>query len=183
MSKTLLTRRRGKRLFELYEKAEPTIERTVSHFIFCKGGDADEMRSEALEAFISAVDSFESGMDTTMKSWLISKIRWRLMSYWRRELKRRESTTSMGTLVDNIASRPSVEQLSREDLQERCRIDLTGDAFVVARLVIDAPTELTAVILECSPCQIRKAIRQYMKEQWGWSSTRCSDAFDVLSRI
>jgi hypothetical protein len=59
---------------------------------------------------------------------------------------------------------------------------LPKEAFFVARLILDTPSELLELFADKSPTEIKTAIRAFLTTKHGWSPRKVQVSFDLLRK-
>jgi DNA-directed RNA polymerase specialized sigma24 family protein len=131
------------------------------------GGDWDEWRSLANEAFMQAYQAFDParGRFTTLVHWCVTN---RFRSEVAAGKKRRERETKLPEDVTD----PAAEIRDRNAWVD----EVSEDARLVARMVLDTPRELVEATLGHRVDEVLGGIR-YTLAQLGWGQDRATAAF------
>jgi RNA polymerase sigma factor (sigma-70 family) len=181
---------------ETYLEVENLIRREVWRICKKWGGDFDELMSEANIAFLDAYDSFDGSSSfatwTRQIVWYkcVDLIRGRLTEQARYASNPGDETVGRipcrvngdathDRMLIEIPDRPHSTWKVQEMLEE-----LTEDARIVVKLVVETPAELEAIARAKGgqPRNLRSSIRSYLAEA-GWTAARIAESFNEVRQV
>jgi hypothetical protein len=147
-----------------------------------------ELLSEANAIFMSELSRFDQGK-SSLTTWIYSKVRWGLIDYGRREIKRQRrfvSATLNGIDLELLAG--SVQHEASNVLLESIRASglIGAHAKELALLLAsDLDESLASKIESCKRAQVhlRKALREHLINELNWEERHVDEAFSELSWI
>lgn len=163
---------------ETYLECKGLIYWTVKKFRYRFGGNWDDMISVANEAFVDAYLEFTTEKGS-FSSWICKWIWNYLRNDWKqkrmRDFKRKNG---MHIRIEEIEAR---ETRTLDLLLEK----ITGDARVVAELVIDTPKDLIFLIhlKGAAPRNYKSTIKEYLIEEQDWTPERVKQAYQQLGEM
>jgi len=161
---------------ETYIEVKPVILSAVRDICNRFGGNFDDVLSDANSAFLEAYESWEPEQ-SSFTSWLRHRIFSTAVNNLRqrcREQGRRERVED-----SDIPERNQPAWNVRQVLEE-----LTEDAALVVRLVVETPAELEAVVQAKGgqPRNLRSSLRQYLADA-GWTACRIAESFNEVRKV
>lgn len=125
------------------------------------GGDIDDLMGEAGLLFMEACGNHDPSQ-SKFSTWLYQTVNFGLISATR--CRRKTKTFVDSDAVESAQERPKSKFNIGEFLAE-----LSDDAMIVARLMLETPAELMAIADNKGgyPHNIRSTVRQALTKQWG----------------
>ncbi len=135
--------------------------------------EIEEMMSEASVGFVRAFQKYDPEKGTTLETWVFTKVRSALMEFIRVRARRMKRSGPLLPLDDSEAL--SYEQRSFADVMDS--IEMSEDAKQLVTLILGA---LPAIRIETTKSNPLRSIREFMREQYGWSNIRAEITFDEI---
>jgi hypothetical protein len=152
------------------------IEQAALDFYLRYGGNREEIKSEAVEYFFVAYDSFDSSKKTKFTSWLYIKVWHGLLDSQKKVIWRQKL---LGVPVELTNEIPREE--SNFDINVFTE-GMTEDAKYVVTTVISCPDKLKEKIkVRDNGLAMRKRVREYLVEQ-GWGLSRIAETFEEITK-
>lgn len=132
----------------------------------------DEALSSANEAYARAYHHYDPAAGASFPTYIYNEVRYALLNRIRDDSNRCNRVA--------VDSRPAEAAPARAGYRlERLMVDLSDDARLVMRLVIDSPDELGSVLTARSPSRSRRGLWKYLRGL-GWTMGRVSESFEEL---
>ena len=169
-----LTEVQKRNVAETYKDVEKLIYSTVWQVVRRYGGHFDDLLSEANQVFLEAYESFDGSSSFT--NWLRFNVWWRLVDVQRSTHRERSRYVPVEDV--DIAERTRSDWRMQDMIEE-----LTEDAALVVKLVVETPAELEQVYRAKGgeARNLRSSIRQYLIEM-GWTAARIAESFVEVRR-
>jgi hypothetical protein len=175
-------------LEETYEGVEKLIYHTVNRWIRRHGGDFDELRSVANEAFMRAYHGFKIG-NARWSTYLVSVVWNALIDEAHDQTKRRQRFVNCSDICyDSSEADVSMDHVATARSSRFDFRDVTEDAKFVIGLVLDAPVELYYLV---PPSRHRNtdrldvrwwnAIKEHLEDNLGWAPERIAQTAKEIS--
>lgn len=165
---------------EAYSDTVEILDRLVSRFVGCYGGDYEDLRSEADLAFMKAWDTHDYSI-RSFEAWLKLKV-WRsLQENMRVRLARHNRLPRVHLDLDARAAEVSPAPFNLGEFLEQ-HADLDADAKLVVGLVVNPPIPVRLATRERgeeSVVNIRAAVKEYLRDD-GWSKARIDASFTAV---
>lgn len=172
------------RMTKTYCEVENLIKWTVTKFMQTKGGDFDDLMEKANYYFVEAYKRYDG---RTKLSYYIRYRVWYGLLDEHCIAARKARVSKIVELEPNRDERRSLEGISERlscfNLMSFLE-ELSEDARLCAKLVLDTPTGLAKCIREYGgrPKHYRSVIREYLVEL-GWPTTRVTKAFKEVGEL
>lgn len=152
------------------------IEQAALDFYLRYGGDLQEIKSEAVEYFYTAYDSYDSSKRAKFTTWLYAKVWNGLLDSQKKMIWRQKLLGAPVELTDEIPREESTFDLSV------FTENMTEDAKHVVNTVISCPDKLKEKIKKRdNGLAMRKRVREYLMEQEGWGRSRIAETFEEIT--
>ncbi len=154
---------------ETYHSVEKLIWRTTNRFHQCHTTteSTDDLLSIAHMAFVEAYHSYDSSKGASFSTWTVRMVWWHLLN------ANRDAQLPIVDTEHEVTDSQSNFHLF-EFLEE-----LTEDARIITKLILDTPTDLAEVIQrEYVP---RATIRRWLI-RLGWTAKRITESFAEIRR-
>jgi DNA-directed RNA polymerase specialized sigma24 family protein len=147
---------------EGYEDLKQTIKGTVDHFWLHHGGSQPDLQQDALLEFVRCYHDWDVEK-SQFKTWLVNRIRWKLIDRARVELSRKKRLKQVPLL-----DMPSKQQrFNLEDFIDSLSED--------ARMLVFLAFEIWG-LTDTAPREIRIGLRTYLRKA-KWTHRRIKEAF------
>ncbi len=153
---------------QAYLKAEPYITRLLNKHLRTRGGDPDELQSEAHMGFLDAWASYDPSRGASLTTWACTKIRHRLRDY------RPQGPKQCSPLALERIPQPA----TKRDCPDDCALLILAALSDVPDVVITAAT----INSHTSPVSLRLAIIEYFRGL-GWGVSRLADALELVREV
>ena len=169
-----LSRQRCLAVDDTYQEMYGLIRHTVRGFVQEFGGDFDDLLAEANSCFMAAYNDYPG--NPKFSTWLRNYIRWELLDGLRPKARRNKRT-------ERIGEREFPDNHSTFTVQTFLR-ELGGDAQLVAKLVLDAPAEISTVAEAKGgqPRNYRSTVRAYLRGL-RWGADRINESFEEIAKV
>jgi DNA-directed RNA polymerase specialized sigma24 family protein len=168
---------------ETYEDVRLLVYRIVHKFAACYGFTFDDLITHAHLAYVKAYEAYTTSKPAPGKkkakfsSFMYFWVTTDLITYVNKEKRHRHNELEE-SMVEGYTpdARPFLEQLEEE---------LSEDASLVVRLVLDTPEEFSATCHWCAaknPIGMRRSVSEYLKNH-GWARERIEEAFLEIRQI
>ena len=159
---------------EVYASNKWLVIERVNSFHVTTGHDVSDLLSEANNAFVKALNSYDGSIK--FSSWLYKNVNNALKTF----VTRKQRPMSIEGVMENT---PETRCFDRPDclLMFKDKLNsLSGDARFVADIVIKGAEEVTGAVCLNTPTRVRSGIKKYLKTL-GWSRGACAKAFLEVS--
>lgn len=171
---------------ETYYEVSRLLDFMVNKFIVRNGGDFEEYRAEANMIFVNVYDWWEPGNGSKFTSSVCNAVYRRLQYLRNREYARHHlhcASLDRSTKMDGQRTSWAncIADNTTEFDRESFEANLSSDACVVLRLLLDSPQEIVDIAVNKggTPVDWRSAIRSYLSDI-GWSVNRIKESFREL---
>uniref|UniRef100_A0A6M3IQ96 Putative sigma-70 region domain containing protein n=1 Tax=viral metagenome TaxID=1070528 RepID=A0A6M3IQ96_9ZZZZ len=158
-------------IFRQYEKMiYSLVHKSMRKF----GGEFEDLKSDAYEAFMLALKSYDESNGTKIITWIHTRIHYHLLSVQlaKPELKHGASFVELKEIEGHTV--PSAGILATVD-------ELSADAKTITSLVLDPPQWMLSLSSKrgSSAIHLGKAIRTFLTEK-GWKKNQVRNAFNEI---
>lgn len=165
---------------ETYEDIQSLIKFLANRFAMKSNGDFDELVSEGNVVFLRVYDSWKPGMGTKFTTYLSTCI-WRQYITDYRVRVRKDVVRGCTVDVASVVDRRTIDYTRPGDRLAEFVESLSGDAAMVAKLVIDSPAELAKIVEGKGghPRNWVSSLREHLKGM-GWTLNRIQTTFEEI---
>ena len=168
----------------VYSEVEHLITHICNVFRSKHGGDPEDLLSTATQVFVDVYKSWRDG-EAPFTSFLSTCIYRRLLDEKRKNLRIKPIRINQGASKYGDMKQPfEIEDTSRTFNFSDFIEEMTDDAKMVVKLVLETPPEIAEIIEGKGghPKNVRSTIRQYLIEL-NWTYTRINESFSEIARV
>ena len=173
---------------EPMEKVWGEVEHLVTHicnlFRTKHGGDPEDLQDTAVQVFVDVYRSWREG-EAPFTSFLSTCIYRRLLDEKRKNLRINPIRIDRGSVkYGELEQSLQIEDTSRTFNYSEFLEEMTEDARIVVKLVLETPPEISKIIEGKGghPKNVRSTIRQYLL-QLNWTYSRINESFSEIAKV
>ena len=145
-------------------------------YSFCKttGHDFEDLRSEGLVGLLRAINKFDESRGNQMSTLIHVSVKNQMINY----IKKHQPVSSVDFFDIECHHMPGQQRLEFLDSLN----NLGVEAKQMARIIFLAPTTILGIAKDSSPCSVRKALKQKMKDL-GYTRKQIENGINELKSV